>query len=215
MFTRKVEARSGGPRPWGSGVVTTTYSKRENAFEKGEHVWRVEHDCLVWTRPGGDSLTLLWKDLGAVRAAFAPTRAKPWRHVFELATRKGSKLLIDNSHFKGIGDFEDRSPRYIPFVLACLEHVIAQAPDARASLGASPAGYVGQLVFMLSMLALLVFVLITLPTPLGWLVLVKLALIVVMLPTAVLWAVRARPRSVPLTIDAFMPGLPKLSSTSL
>ncbi|MDB5471002.1 MAG: hypothetical protein JWR84_2562 [Caulobacter sp.] len=191
--------------------MTTTYSKRENAFEKSVHSWRVEDDCLIWTRPSGDSLTLLWKDVGAVRAAFAPTRWKTWRHVFELTTRKGARLLIDNAHFKGVGDFEDRSPTFIPFVLASLDRIVAQAPDARASVGASPAGYFGQLAFMVAMLVLLIFVLVALPTPLGWLVLVKLLLIAVMLPTAAVWAIRSRPRAVPLTLGAFLPGLPKLA----
>jgi len=191
--------------------VTTTYSKRENAFEKGEHVWRVEDDCLVWTRPGGDSLTLLWKDVGAVRAAFAPTRWKTWRHVFELTTRKGARLLIDNAHFKSVGDFEDRSPSFIPFVIACIDRVVALAPDARASVGAGPLGDFGQLAFMLGMMALLAFVLVALPTPLGWLVIVKMALIAFMLPAAAVWAVRSRPRTVPLSLGAFLPGLPKLA----
>ncbi|RYF93065.1 MAG: hypothetical protein EON95_10210 [Caulobacteraceae bacterium] len=109
--------------------MTTTFSKRDNAFERGEHVWRVEDDCLIWTRPGGDSLTLLWKDVGAVRAAFAPTRWKRWRHIFELTTRKGATLLIDNAHFKTVGDFEDRSASFVPFVLACIDRVVALAPD--------------------------------------------------------------------------------------
>lgn len=190
-------------------MTTTTYSKRENAFEKGEHVWTVEDDCLIWTRPGGDSLTLLWKDVGAVRAAFAPTRWKSWRHVFELTTRKGSKLLFDNAHLKGVGDFEDRSSSFSPFVMACLGRVIAHAPDAKASVGASPASYFGQLLFAGSALALLIFVLIALPTPLGWLIIAKLLLIVVMLPVAVTWAIRSRPRIVPLAPGALQPGLPK------
>lgn len=136
--------------------MTTSYSKRENGFETGEHRWSVEDHALIWTRPAGDSLTLPWKDVGAVRAAHAPTRARTWRRVLELTTRKGSKLLIDNSHFKGIADFEDRSSTFVPFVLACLERVLAQAPDARARVGSSPAGYFGQLLVMLAVMALVI-----------------------------------------------------------
>lgn len=189
--------------------MVVTYSKRENAFEKGEHVWRVEDDCLVWTRPGGDSLTLLWKDVGAVRAAFAPTEWKTWRHVFELTTRKGATLVIDNAHFKSVGDFEDRSARFVPFVLACIARIVALAPDARARVGAGSASYFGQLAFVLAAMALLVFVLIALPTPLGWLVLVKMALVAAMLPVAAVWAVRSRPRTVLLAPESFVPGLPQ------
>lgn len=191
--------------------MTTTYAKRENAFEKGEHIWRVEDDCLIWTRPTGESLTLLWKDVGAVRAAYAPTRWKSWRHVFELTTRKGAKLLIDNAHFRKVGNFEDRSPTFIPFVLATLDRVIAYAPDARASVGASPASYFGQLAFVLTMMAFLAAVLILLPTPLGWLIILKLLLIAAMLPVAINWAVKSRPRRTELTPGAMLPGLPRLA----
>ncbi len=191
--------------------MTTTYSKRENAFEKGEHSWRVEDDCLIWIRPSGDSLTLLWKDVGAVRAAFAPTRWKTWRHVFELTTRKGSRLVIDNAHFKSVGNFEDRSPKFIPFVLACLDRVVAQAPDARASVGAGPLSYFGQMAFMLGMMAVLAAVLLLLPTPLGGVIIVKMLLVAAMLPVAAVWAVRSRPRKTPLSLGGMLPGLPKLA----
>jgi hypothetical protein len=190
--------------------VVVTYAKRENAFEKGEHVWRVEDDCLVWTRPGGDSLTLLWKDVGTVRTAFAPTEWKSWRHVFALTTRKGATLVIDNAHFKSVGDFEDRSSSFVPFVLACIERVAALAPDARGRIGAGPLNYYGQLGFALAMMALLALVLFTLPTPSGGLVAVKLFLVAAMLPVAAAWAVRSKPRTVSLKPECFLPGLPEL-----
>jgi hypothetical protein len=189
--------------------VAVTYAKRENAFEKGEHVWRVEEDCLIWTRPAGDSLTLLWKDVGAVRTAFAPTEWKTWRHVFELTTRKGATLVVDNAHFKSVGDFEDRSASFIPFVLACVDRIAVLAPDARGRVGAGPLNYYGQLAFALGMMVLLAFVLFTLPTPTTALIVIKLALIGAMLPVAIAWAVRSKPRKVPLRRESFLPGLPE------
>ena len=175
--------------------MAVTYAKRENAFEKGEHVWRVEEDCLIWTRPAGDSLTLLWKT---------------WRHVFELTTRKGATLVVDNAHFKSVGDFEDRSASFIPFVLACVDRIAVLAPDAKGRVGAGPLNYYGQLAFALGMMALLAFVLFTLPTPTTALIAVKLALIGAMLPVAIAWAVRSKPRKVPLRPDSFLPGLPEV-----
>lgn len=189
--------------------MTTIYCKRENAFESGEHVWRVEADCLIWIRPGGDSLTLLWKDIGAVRAAFAPTRWKAWRHVFEVTTRRGVGLLIDNGHFRGPGDFEDRSATFTPFVLACIDRVITHAPEARAALGADPAGYAVRIVFLLATMILLVWALLALPVLPGWLVIIKLLLIAALLPPAFGWAVRSRPRRIPLSIESLRAGLPR------
>lgn len=189
--------------------MTTTYAKRETVFERGEHQWRVEQQALVWTQPGGESLTVLWRDVTGLRAAFAPTKWKPWRHLIEITTRQGRHLTIDNSHFRGPGDFEDRSETFRPFALAVVERVADAAPDARGWIGASPGGYLGQLLFMVLGIGAMIFVLIALPIPLPGIVLIKLVLIVVSLPTAVLWAIRARPRRAAITMEGFTPGFPR------
>ncbi|MBI1407413.1 MAG: hypothetical protein GC145_14975 [Caulobacter sp.] len=189
--------------------MTTTYAKRETVFERGEHQWRVEPQALVWIQPGGESLTILWRDVTSLRAAFAPTKWKPWRHLIEIRTRQGRRLTIDNSHFRKAGDFEDRSASFRPFALAVIERVGAAAPEARGWVGASPGGYAGQLLFMVLGLGAMILVLIALPLPLPGVVLIKLALIAVSLPTAALWAIRARPRQAAITAEAFAPGLPR------
>jgi hypothetical protein len=191
--------------------VTVAYSKRETIFETTEHQWRVDPAALVWTRPGGESLTLLWRDVTAFRAAFGPTKWKSWRHLIEIRSRQGQRLTIDNGHIKGVGDFEDRSATFTPFALACLARIAAESPAARGSIGSSPGAYAAQLIFMGLGLGLALLVLIALPVPLGALVLVKLLLIIVSLPVAVLWAVRARPRRAVLTPEAFKAGLPATS----
>jgi|GEM_PF-1005908 len=188
--------------------VAVAYSKRETIFETTEHQWRVEPAALVWTRPGGESLTLLWRDVTAFRAAFAPTKWKAWRHLIEIRSRQGQRLTIDNGHIKGVGDFEDRSETFTPFALACLERIAAESPAAKGSIGASSGAYAAQLAFMVTGLGLALLVLVALPAPLGALILVKLALIAISLPLALLWAVRARPRRAALTAQAFLPGLP-------
>lgn len=192
--------------------MTTIYAKRENIFEKGEQEWRVEPDCLIWTRPNGESLTVLWPDVTGLRAAFAPTKWKTWRHLLEIQTRQGRHLFIDNAHFRGVGDFEDRSLPFKAFALACIQRIAVQAPDARGWIGASPGTYAAQLVFMVAMMLLLLFMLIALPTPLGAIMILKLVLIVVSLPVAVLWAIRARPRPAAMTEGGFEGGLPKVNS---
>lgn len=186
----------------------TTYAKRDNAFERGEHQWRVGPDTLVWVRPDGESLTLLWRDVSGVRLAFAPTRFKPDRHLFELRTRQGRRLTIDNIHFRGIGQFESRSAAFSAFVQAALERIASQAPQASASLGAAAGAYGLQLAAMIAGLAALTLALVLLPTPLGPLLLVKLAIIAVMIPLGLRWAVRARPRPVPLDPEAMGRMLP-------
>ncbi len=188
----------------------TIYAKRENLLEQGEHQWRADPVSLVWTRPSGDSLTILWPDVTGIRAAFAPTKWKPWRHVLELGTRQGRRLLIDNGHFRGVGDFEDRSPAFTAFVLACLVQIAAQAPEAKGWLGPSPGAYLSQLAALGAMLVLLGTALL-LPISQGLPALLKLLLFSVCFAAAMIWAIRSRPRPTSLTAEGFFSALPKVS----
>lgn len=185
-----------------------TYAKRQTAFEREDHQWRVEPDALIWVRPGGDSLTAPWADVVSVRAAFAPTRWKPWRHVLEIVSRQSPRLLIDNAHLRGVGDFEDRSDAFTPFALACIAKIAEAAPTARGWLGVSWGSYIAQAGFAGGALVLAAIVLLALPTVLGGTVLLKLALIGAALPLAAVWLVRSRPRRAPLYPAAFLPALP-------
>jgi hypothetical protein len=195
--------------------MTITYAKRQTAFDREEHQWRVEPEALIWVRPGGESLTAPWRDVVAVRAAFAPTRWKPWRHVLEIVNRQGPRLLIDNAHLRGVGDFEDRSETFSRFALACIASIETAAPSARGWIGAGWGRYLGQAGFAGAVILLATIVLLALPSALGGTVLLKLALIGAMLPLAAVWLVRSRPRRAPLYPAAFLPGLPDGASKYL
>lgn len=184
------------------------YAKRENVFEKTERVWTVEPDALVWSGMDGTFARAPWTDVLSVRLTYAPTRMKPWRHKLTLKTRDGAVWTIDNAHFQGVGEFEDRSGSFTPFVLACVERIAALAPAARARLGSDPLAYWAQLAFVALMFGLLAFVIIALPTPFGAVIWIKLGLIAVMLPVMFSFAVRAWPRSADLDAEAFREALP-------
>lgn len=184
------------------------YAKRANAFVAGEDIWTVTPDALVRTAPGGETSRLVWSTVTEVRVAYAPTRMKFGRYLISLRARGGERWTIDNQHFAGIGDFEDRSDRFSPFVLACIERIAALAPQATARIGSSSAAYWSQLIFVSAMFALLVMVILLLPGSLSWLILVKLGLILAMLPVLIRWIGRARPRRVSLDPEAFRAELP-------
>ncbi|MDH4384328.1 MAG: hypothetical protein QE280_02675 [Caulobacter sp.] len=172
----------------------TGYAKRESGLESGVHCWRIDPQSLVWERPNGETLTLLWRDVTDLRIAFAPTRWKPWRRLLELRARHGRRLVIDNSHYRGLGDFEDRSASFRTFALDCIDQVARAAPAARGWIGSRLGDYLARLLLAMLATALLIWVLIALPTPLGLLVVLKLLLILASLPMLILWAIRARPR---------------------
>ncbi len=186
----------------------TQYAKRDSGIEPGEHIWRVESETLVWTRPSGETVTLLWRDVISLRIAFAATRWKPRRHLFELGTRQGLCLALDNCHFVSFGRFEDRTSTFTPFVRACIAKVAVAAPRAVGRIGARPAVYLSQLAFAGVAFALLLMVLVALPTPIGVLVVVKLLLILAGLPMLIHWAIRSRPRRAEMSADGLGTALP-------
>lgn len=184
------------------------YAKRANAFGAGEDVWTVEPDALAHTRPGGGTSRLAWTAVTGVRLAYGPTRMKTNRHTLTLTTRDGAAWAIDNMHFAGIGNFEDRSETFTPFVLACVERVAALSPDARARLGSTAGAYWSQLLFVSVTFALLAAVILMLPFTFSWLIIAKLVLIVAMLPVMFRWLGHARPRKIALDVEAFRAALP-------
>jgi hypothetical protein len=185
-----------------------SYTQRRSILDAGELVWSAEPDALACRRPDGGEARLPWREIVAVRTAYAPTRWKTWRHVLALTASGGRSLTIDSAHFRGVGDFEDRRASFTPFARACIEAVAREAPNARASVGATPLAYGAQLLFVLAMLALLGLVLIALPTPLGPLIVVKLALLALAMPFFFLWTVKSRPRRRKLDVLSLSAGLP-------
>lgn len=185
-----------------------SYAQRRSILDPGELVWTAEPDALTCRRPDGSLARLPWREIVAVRTAYAPTRWKTWRYILALKASGGRSLIIDNSHFRGVADFEDRRASFTPFAHACIEAVAREAPNARASVGATPLAYGVQLLFALAMLALLAIVLIALPIPLGPLIWLKLALLAAAVPVFLLWTLKSRPRRRTLDVLSLSAGLP-------
>lgn len=144
--------------------MTSVYRKRENFLLKGESEGRIEPDALVWLRPDGTVQSLRWAEVRSIRLRSNPAMGKRWRHQTRIDTA-ASSIAIDNGHFAGISDFEDRSRDYSPFVRAALERIQACAPQASVEIGSPPLVFFGLMAFAIAGLAALVFVLIALPLP--------------------------------------------------
>lgn len=184
-----------------------SYAKRASLFEKGEQTWTVTPDALQWSPPGGAARSLPWREITEIRLGFEPTRFKWDRYRLSL-TAAGRHWSVDNQHFAGIADFENRSATFVPFVLACVERVAALSPGAKARLGSSAASYWAQLIFVATMFALLVTVLILLPTRHSAVFWIKATVIALSLPLLVQWIRKARPRRTTLDVEAFRAALP-------
>lgn len=176
-----------------------SYSKRRNLFEKNERVWRITDVALVAVDHLGHENAAAWQDVVALRLAFAPTRFKMWRHVVVLRFRNGERWEIDNAHFAGVANFENRSASYSPFVRELVARVKARSPTAKARVGEALLNYWLLLLGVAAVFVLAAFLLLGLPLDgipgVTW---AKLAIILLLLPALGGWAWKARPRKVRL-----------------
>ena len=189
--------------------TTCSYIQKRNALAHGDREWRIEPDALVAVGARGQKRCANWKDVKCVRLGPAPTRLKPWRHVFEMRLKDGRSITIDNAHCAKLAVFEDRSDSYAPFVRAALSRIHAANPKVRALIGQSKWRHGLFMVMALMGLAAAAVALILVPTPFDAApatALIKLLLVLLMLPTFAIWCLKAFPRGAPLDripADAF------------
>lgn len=162
-----------------------TYRRRGGAISRNEREWRVEDDALVSCGGSGREKRYRWCDIASVRLLHDPARARAWRYVFELQPKHERKIIIDNAHYLGARDFEERSESFTPFARAAIARWAATHPKGRVLIGETPKRYFFLLIGALLGLGLLAYILVAVRTPLDALPyanLVKFGIILLMLP---------------------------------
>src|SRR5262245_37411931 len=139
-----------------------TFVARANALEY-EAVWRLGPDALALQ--GGPAagpevvVRFPYRDIVRVRLSYAPSRIDWARYRCDLKMRSGQGLAILSTHYAGIADFQDRASTYVPFVRALIARVAGANPSASFRRGKNPVVYWAEHIFLVAMVALLVFVL--------------------------------------------------------
>ncbi|MBL8546058.1 MAG: hypothetical protein JNL81_06315 [Hyphomonadaceae bacterium] len=162
-----------------------TYFRRGSAISRSEREWRVEADALVTRGSSGREKRYRWADIVSVRLLHDPVRARDWRYIFELQPKHARKIVIDNAHYIGARDFEERSETYTPFVRAAIARWADTHPHGRVLIGETPKRYFFLLIGALIFLCLVAYFLVAVRTPLDatpYANLVKFGVILLMLP---------------------------------
>jgi hypothetical protein len=154
----------------------------------------VEDDALVMRNPAGHEQRTRWKDVVGVRLYREASRHRPWRYAFELHTRQGARIIIDNAHCRARRDYEDRSESYTPFVRAALSRIAAANPSVRLLIGETQKRHF--ILMLLGLLGVCALALALIAAPLD--PPVKLGLLLLLLPAFWLGMFRFMPRGVPL-----------------
>jgi hypothetical protein len=182
-------------------MQSIAYRRKRGAASRGEWEWRAEESALAMRTPGGGERRVPWKDVIGVRLYHEASRHRPWRYAFELHTRQGARIIIDNAHCRAARDYEDRSDTYAPFVRAALSRIAVANPKVRLLVGETQKRYFFIMLAALLAMSALAFALIAVRTPLDatpYAMPAKLGLILLLLPVFWLGVFRFMPRGVPL-----------------
>lgn len=171
------------------------YKRRESVLTSGETEWRANDEGLTRRDPDGNEVALKWSDVHFVQVRYNPTSLKRWLHMTRIVSTN-ALMVLDNSHFVGFGDFEDRSATYTPLMRKALERIAVAAPNADIRVGSDSTAYVAQILLILVAFSALAFVILTLPVPvpLTFSISVKLLIIATGLPFLWRWIKTNRPR---------------------
>ncbi|MFT4089121.1 MAG: hypothetical protein QM645_00220 [Asticcacaulis sp.] len=135
-----------------------SHSKRESFREAHERLWRVMPQGLNIVDADARSLRIDYRDIESLRIAYAPTSLKLWRHVAEIRLKSGHSFVIDNGHFHGIGDFEERSDSFRHMLAALFDALKQHNPDAVLVTGEHQTRHWGYSIMLCLSLLLLAWV---------------------------------------------------------
>lgn len=165
---------------------------RRSLIEK-ERCWVLRADELCWSAEEYSDQTPL-HEISEIRLQYAPTRYVAQMYRSRIRLRNGKVWHLQNHHFAGMANFEDRSADYRELMENLVWRVAAVQPQCAMIAGVSWANWLFSSLFMCGSLLLLMVVMFYMWTAIGWLVIVKLLIILFFLPRAFLWIKRNRPR---------------------
>ena len=170
------------------------HSVRVSALEP-ERTWKLRGDTLWICTEGQVELPIPLSEVCELRLAFEPSRFQLNRFRCYLRNAFGPCATIQNEHFTGFASFHDRTDTYLELVRSLISRIAVINPACRFKAGTSAFNWWLQAVILSTGLMLLGAVLFFLAPAIGWLVVVKLALMAVLIPVVISWFSRNRPRT--------------------
>jgi hypothetical protein len=183
----------------GATISSPTHVVRANALEF-EGTWRLLPDALELQggpTASADAVACFpYRDMMELRLSYSPSRIDHNRYRSDIRMRSGRRVAVLSTHYAGIADFEDRSATYVPLVRGLVARVAAENPQVKFRSGKRPLVYFAEHLFLLAMVALLVFVLsitgVTYLSDSSW---ARVAIIVGFIPLLVLYTRKNWPRT--------------------
>lgn len=109
-------------------MTVRAYSVRNGIFG-GERAYRLTPDALCWTESGTNDGRLAYADTRAMQLI---SYASPIGRALQckLTSETGGRVLLRSAHYLSLGNFEDRTDSYRPFVCELTKRIDAANPKA-------------------------------------------------------------------------------------
>ena len=116
--------------------MTERTHRVRNGLTSGDRTFRLAGDALCWTEPGKPEGRLAFADIGTMQLI---SYASPIGRALQctLKSKAGGKVRIRSAHYLSLGDFEDRTETYAPFVRNLAGKIDAANPDAAFVAGST------------------------------------------------------------------------------
>jgi len=143
-----------------------TYRIRRSLFHK-ERTYLVESDALAWREDGGGSRLPFGKiekiRLYSVQTAIDPSTGSALAPGSQSVVVSGpnAQHVLSSNHFVSLGNFEDRSATFDPFVTALIERVAAANP-ATTFIRGLPAGLLAVYMALAAIIAIVIVIFVAL-----------------------------------------------------
>ena len=111
------------------------YSVRNGIFG-GDRAYRLSPDALCWTESGKDDGRLAYADTRAMQLV---SYASPIGRALQckVTSTADDKVLLRSAHYLSLGNFEDRTDSYRPFVHELAKRIDAGNPKAEFIAGST------------------------------------------------------------------------------
>lgn len=100
-----------------------------------ERTYTLGEDAIEWQEEGSAGRLPYTEVLDINLIAYHAARQRALQ--CKMSGRNGEKLYIRSLHYVGLGNFEDRTETYTPFVRDVLLKVAESAPDAKFTVGST------------------------------------------------------------------------------
>jgi hypothetical protein len=156
-------------------------------------IWSLRGDVLWMLSESYGDLQIPLASLTEIRLVFSPTRVQTNRYRCLLFNARGKVATIQNEHYAGVMDFEDRSESYRALVITLIHRTAMANPGCRFTSGNTLISYLAQVTVLLGGFLILAAALYLMSSAISSLIVVKLILILVYIPVAVMWMKKNKP----------------------